>query len=193
MRFIPRGTLPVIFAVGVAFSPSAFGQTAYSRTGPAIELDAPPFQGVKDDAKLAHAPTPQQDEQEQFQQAIKDIHFDFDRADLRDQDRQVLESDADWLKAHPDVLIRLEGEADDRGDILYNLVLSGERAETTRQALLRLGVPDDRIAFSTGWGELYPVCTQAEESCWSQNRRTHIGMWPPPQTTRTSSSAMAEK
>lgn len=167
--------------------------TAFAQIRPGIELDAPPFQGVKDDAKLVGTPTATESERDQFQQAIKDIHFDLDSAVLRDQDRQVLAGDAEWLKAHPDVLIRLEGEADDRGDILYNLVLSGQRAETTRQGLLQLGVPDSRIAFSTGWGELYPVCTEPNEDCWAQNRRTHIGMWPVPQAGATSSPAIAEK
>lgn len=166
--------------------------TAFGQSRLAIQLDAPPFQGVKDDTKLVHAPEPPQNEQQQFQQAIKDVHFDFDRADLRDQDRQVLESDAEWLKAHPDVIITLEGNADDRGDVVYNLVLSGERAETTRQALLRLGIPDNRLAFSTGWGKLYPVCTEGDESCWSQNRRTHIGMWPPEEQSANSSVASAK-
>ena len=167
---------------------TAFGQSRLS-----IGLDAPPFQGVKDDAKLTSAPAVPSDQQQQFEQAIKDVHFDFDHADLRDQDRQILASDAEWLKGHPGVLITLEGDADDRGDILYNLVLGGERAETTRQALLRMGLTDDRIAFSTGWGKLYPVCTSSDESCWSQNRRTHIALWPPATQAASSTTALAAK
>jgi len=185
MRIISAATF---FFVCLAFT-AAVAQTRTAR----IELDSPPFQGVKDDAKLMTVPDRPENEQQQFEQSIKDVHFDFDRADLRDQDRQVLAADAEWLKAHPDVLITLEGEADDRGEIIYNLVLGGQRAETTRQALLRLGVPGDRIAFSTGWGKLYPVCTQTDESCWSQNRRTHIGMWPPQEQPGTPSIALAEK
>jgi peptidoglycan-associated lipoprotein len=132
-----------------------------------------------DDGKLVKtAPLPA-DEQRQFQQNVKDVHFDFDRADLRPEDRTILASDAEWLKAHPDVLITLEGDADERGDIVYNLVLSGERAWSTREALVELGVPADRIAFATGWGKLYPICSEADENCWSQNRRTHFAAWPP--------------
>jgi len=169
MRIIAATTFLVLFAF----------TTAFGQTRPLIELDAPPFQGIQNDAKLVAAPAAPATERDQFQQSVQDVHFDFDRADLRDQDRQVLASDAQWLKAHPNIVIRLEGYADDRGDIIYNLVLSGERAETTRQALLQLGVGNDRIAFSTGWGKLYPVCAQTDENCWSQNRRTHISMWPP--------------
>lgn len=139
------------------------------------------------DARLVAAPPLSSDLQEQFQQAIKDIHFDFDRADLRAEDRTILASDAEWLKSHPDVLITLEGDADERGDVVYNLVLSGERALTAMNALVELGVPADRIAFATGWGKLYPICSQSDESCWGQNRRTHFATWPLPENTQMAS------
>jgi peptidoglycan-associated lipoprotein len=116
-------------------------------------------------------------EGQQFQQNVKDIHFDFDRAELRAEDHAILASDAEWLKAHPDVIIVLHGDADERGDIVYNLVLSDRRAIATRDALVQLGVPSDRILFTEGWGKLYPVCNTSDESCWSQNRRTHIEAW----------------
>jgi outer membrane protein OmpA-like peptidoglycan-associated protein len=130
------------------------------------------------EVKLPPAPPLSPKEQQQFQQNVKGIHFDFDRSELRDEDRTILAGDAEWLKAHPNVLITLEGDADERGDIVYNVVLSDRRAIATRDALVELGVPSDRILFSTGWGKLYPVCMQSDESCWSQNRRTLITPWP---------------
>jgi len=131
------------------------------------------------DAKLVSVPPLAADVQQEFGQAVKDIHFDFDKSDLRPEDRAILAADAEWLKAHPDVMITLEGDTDERGDIIYNLVLSGERAMTAKDALVEMGVAPERIAFATGWGKLYPVCTQSDESCWSQNRRTHFSTWPP--------------
>jgi peptidoglycan-associated lipoprotein len=82
---------------------------------------------------------------------VKDIHFDFDRADLRPEDRSTLQADAEWLKSHPDMVVVIEGVA--------------------------MGVPADQIVFATGWGKLYPICEQADESCWSQNRRAHFRAW----------------
>ncbi len=108
---------------------------------------------------------------------LKDIHFDFNHSDVLPQERQNLQADADWLKAHPDVLVTIEGNADERGDIVYNVALSDRRAAATREALVQMGVPSDRITFATGWGKLYPVCTQSDESCWSQNRRAHFEWW----------------
>lgn len=110
-------------------------------------------------------PSPAQ--QQAVQQNLKDIHFDLDSFDLRDQDRQTLQENANWLKANPGVTVSIAGNADERGAIIYNLVLSQKRAEVTRDELISLGVPGDRIEFATGWGKLYPVCEQSDESCWS--------------------------
>ena len=108
---------------------------------------------------------------------LRDIHFALDRDDLRLEDRQTLAANAEWLKAHPDVNITIEGDADERGEITYNLALSDRRALATRDALISLGVPTERIVFSVGWGKLYPTCQQADESCWSENRRAHFARW----------------
>ena len=120
-----------------------------------LRADAHP----ENDARLVAARELPSNDQQEFSQAVK-------------------ASNAEWLKAHPDVMITLEGNADERGDIIYNLVLSGERAMTVKDALVEMGVSPDRIAFATGWGMLYPICTQNDESCWSQNRRTHFATWP---------------
>lgn len=140
------------------------------------------------DAKLVATPAVPANEQQQFEQAVKDIHFDFDRAELRPEDKAILASDAEWLKAHPDVIVTLEGDADERGDIIYNVVLSGERANAAKDALVEMGVPEGQIAFATGWGKLYPICTESDESCWSQNRRTHFATWPPAEEQTTIAS-----
>ena len=119
----------------------------------------------ENDAKLVATPELPSNDQQGFNQAVKDVHFDFDQSDLRPEDRTILTSNAEWLKAHPEVMITLEGNADDRGDIVYNVVLSGERAMAVKDALVEMGVSPDRIAFATGWGKLYPICTEADESC----------------------------
>jgi peptidoglycan-associated lipoprotein len=120
-------------------------------------------------------PSPEQ--QQQLQQNAKDVHFDFDRYDLKPEDQQSLQQTASWLKANPSVYVAIAGEADERGEIVYNLALSDKRAQATRDALVSMGVPPNQIVFATGWGKLYPVCSQSDESCWSQNRRAHFEMW----------------
>ena len=101
---------------------------------------------------------------------LKELLFDFDTYDSTTE-QAVLEADAQWLKDHPDVRVKLAGHADPRGDIAYNLALSQRRAQTIKQELIRMGVDENRIVFATGWGELYPNCLESTEECWRQNRR----------------------
>ena len=140
-------------------------------------------------------PTPAQ--QQEVQQSLKDVHFALDQYDLTSDDRQSLESTANWLKANPEVYVTIAGDADERGSIVYNLALSEKRAAVTRDALVGMGVPADRIVFATGWGKLYPVCDRSDDSCWSENRRAHFEPWQagslsaakPPNVTQTASAS----
>jgi peptidoglycan-associated lipoprotein len=120
-------------------------------------------------------PTPAQ--QQEVQQNLKDVHFALDQYDLTSDDRQSLESTANWLKANPEVYVTIAGDADERGSIVYNLALSEKRAAATRDALVGMGVSADRIVYATGWGKLYPICGQSDDSCWSENRRAHFEPW----------------
>ena len=92
-------------------------------------------------------------ERQEFAQSVQDVHFDFDRAELRPEEQAKLQQNAEWLKAHPDVLFTIAGEADPRGDVVYNLYLSDRRALATRDALLKMGVPAQQILFAEGLGE----------------------------------------
>src|SRR5437763_1648129 len=93
--------------------------------------------------------------------ALQAPRFEFNRYDaIRNQD--ALRADAEWLKSHPDVRVRIEGYADDRGEIVYNLALAQKRADFTRDSLLRMGVPESSILSATGWGKLYPVCKEQD-------------------------------
>jgi hypothetical protein len=59
---------------------------------------------------------------------LRDIHFDFDRYDIRGQEDRVLDEDAAWLKSHGAALILIEGHCDERGTNEYNLALGQRRA-----------------------------------------------------------------
>ncbi|HVO60948.1 MAG TPA: OmpA family protein [Terriglobales bacterium] len=121
-----------------------------------------------------------------FEQNVKDVYFDFDRADLGPDDISALQQDAEWLKAHPEVTFTIEGDADQRGNIPYNLFLSDERALAARDQLVKLGVPEKQILFAEGWGKLYPVCQQEDEPCWGKQRRAHLAPWTPEAAPATS-------
>jgi peptidoglycan-associated lipoprotein len=155
----------LVAAVFCLLTVSGFGQSADQQTGSEQPVVAPPYR----------RPTAAQ--KQDLEQSLKPVHFAFDRYDLTPEDQQTLQADANWLKANPEVYVTIAGDADERGSIVYNVVLSQQRAEATRDALVSLGVPADRIVFATGWGKLYPTCEQSDESCWSQNRRAHFEPW----------------
>jgi peptidoglycan-associated lipoprotein len=110
-------------------------------------------------------------EQAEFNQAMKEVPFGWNEHETT-TDPGALQADVQWLKDHQSVRFYIEGYASTRGeDIIYNLVLSAKRAETVRQTLLGMGIPENRIVLTTGWGQLYPVCPEGNEECWSRNRR----------------------
>jgi len=105
--------------------------------------------------------------------ALRDVHFEFDRADLRPEDARVLDGNARWLLARPGTLLLIEGHADARGTSEYNLSLGEARARVTRDQLIARGVLASRITILS-YGEERPACRAATEACWAQNRRAHF-------------------
>src|SRR5215468_486220 len=110
-------------------------------------------------------------EQAEFNQSMKEVPFGWNEHEVT-TDPGALQADVQWLKDHPSVHFYVEGYASTRGeDIIYNLLLSAKRAETVRQALVGMGISENRIVLTTGWGQLYPVCPEKNDACWSRNRR----------------------
>jgi peptidoglycan-associated lipoprotein len=116
---------------------------------------------------------PASPEAQDFRHNVKDILFAFDQ--YEDPTNQAtLETNVAYLKAHPEIRIRIYGYTDDRGSITYNLVLSQKRAEIAKQDLIRMGIPEERIVSVVGWGKLYPTCDSETDECWDSNRRAHF-------------------
>ena len=105
--------------------------------------------------------------------ALRDVHFDFDRAELRSEDARILDANARWLVARPGTLILIEGHADTRGTSEYNLSLGETRASVTRDHLVARGVAASRITILS-YGEERPTCRETSETCWASNRRAHF-------------------
>jgi outer membrane protein OmpA-like peptidoglycan-associated protein len=123
-------------------------------------------------------------EQAELNQAMKEVPFGWNEHEVT-TDPGALQADVQWLKDHPGIRFYLEGYASTRGeDIIYNLVLSQKRAETVRQTLIGMGIPENRIVLTTGWGQLYPVCPEKNDVCWSKNRRVILRYVPNSQGSR---------
>lgn len=108
---------------------------------------------------------------------LQDLHFDYDKSDVRPADQSVLSGDAAALKTifaeFPNANITVEGHCDERGSAEYNIGLGDRRASATKDALVALGVPGDRLK-TVSYGKERPVCTEQTETCYQQNRRAHF-------------------
>lgn len=108
--------------------------------------------------------------EESFEVRLK-VEFDTDRSSIRSGYHGELQEMADFLLAHPDLNMQVQGHTDSVGSSRYNLKLSSERARSVRNYLVnRLGVPAKRLT-SIGYGETRPIANNSSESGRQQNRR----------------------
>ena len=98
------------------------------------------------------------------------VHFQTDSAILQPKAQQILEKQAAWLQAYPQHTVTIEGHADERGTREYNLALGERRAQAVTNYLIALGVEAKRIK-TLSYGKERPICADANEMCWNQNRR----------------------
>jgi peptidoglycan-associated lipoprotein len=106
---------------------------------------------------------------------LSDIHFGYNDYTINDQDGSVLKSNASWLQAHPQTKVQVEGYCDERGSEEYNIALGAKRAQAGKDYLATLGISDSRMS-TISYGKELPLCTDHDESCWSQNRRDHFSV-----------------
>ena len=104
---------------------------------------------------------------------LKDIHFDFDKYEVRPVDEAILKENAVFLKNNPKMKIQVEGHCDERGTVEYNLALGERRANNTKKYLVFLGIPSDRIS-TISYGKERPLDKGHHEEAWARNRRAHI-------------------
>jgi len=108
---------------------------------------------------------------------LQDIFFDFDKSNIRDDQKAALNQDVSWLKGNPTAKVTIEGHADERGTNEYNLALGERRAKATRDYLVAVGIEAARIT-TVSYGEERPFVLGHDESAWKWNRRAHFVIGP---------------
>ncbi len=98
------------------------------------------------------------------------VHFGFDRFDLTNEARGILEAQAKWLERHGSIAVTVAGHADERGTREYNLALGERRAISVRNYLIALGIDPSRIR-TVSYGKERPVDPGSTEDAWAKNRR----------------------
>ncbi len=101
------------------------------------------------------------------------IHFDFNEATIRDEDIPLIKIMAEWMTNFPEAAIRIEGHADERGSVDYNLSLGERRAQAVRDELLKNGIDTKRLRV-VSYGEERPLDPRSTEEAWAKNRRAEF-------------------
>jgi peptidoglycan-associated lipoprotein len=103
----------------------------------------------------------------------RSVYYEFDRSEIKPEGGKVVDANAQYLREHPDLKVKVEGNADERGSREYNLALGQRRAEAVQKRMTILGIPADRIE-SVSYGKEKPKATGHDETSWSENRRSDI-------------------
>jgi peptidoglycan-associated lipoprotein len=101
------------------------------------------------------------------------IYYDFDSSNIKEEFKSIVRAHATYLADHPGARVRIEGNCDERGSREYNLALGQRRATSVRAMMELFGASGNQIDW-VSFGEEKPRCTEPNEACWSQNRRSDI-------------------
>ena len=104
------------------------------------------------------------------------VYFAFDASNLKDSELAKIEAVAQHLQSHPNRVVMVEGNCDERGSNEYNLTLGELRAGAVRDYLLRLGIAAERVQTKS-YGEEKPAVAGSGESVWSKNRRGEFAVF----------------
>lgn len=177
-------------SVGLVFSVSGCGKkkmTAEEEMGAAVEAEErAPQPGEPGYEKIYEESMAAKEESLEAQAAIEKgeheilegrtsgpllpIYFDFDKSNIRQDQRARIEKNAAYLKQNLDARLRIEGNCDERGTSEYNMALGERRALSAKKYLVNLGVHEDRM-HTISYGEEKPLLRGHDEYSWAQNRR----------------------
>ncbi len=148
-------------------------ETAQKAAAPEAKAEPAPVAAKEEPKRVETVPVTEVVETKPGGVAIENIHFDFDKYDIRDDAKPVLRGVSDWFVKNKSAKMLLEGHCDERGTNEYNLALGERRAKSTRDYLVSSGVGKDRLDMIS-LGEERPLCKEQTEECWQKNRRAQF-------------------
>lgn len=105
--------------------------------------------------------------------AEKVIYFEFDSDQISPDYQELIAHHGKYLAANPDMSVRLEGHADERGSREYNVALGNRRAQAVRRLILFQGVNANQVSVIS-YGEEKPVALGHDDESWRLNRRVEL-------------------
>jgi len=103
------------------------------------------------------------------------VNFEYDRWDLSADARETLRAKLAVLRSNPELFIRIEGHADERGSDEYNIALGQRRAAAVKRFFTQWGIASVRVDV-VSFGEQRPLCLASSEACWMRNRRAEFAV-----------------
>ena len=100
----------------------------------------------------------------------RSVFFDFDKYDVKPEGLELLKLHGAFLAGHPDVSIKVEGNADERGGAEYNLALGQKRADAVVKVLKTFGVKENQLE-AVSYGKEKPKATGHDAASYAENRR----------------------
>lgn len=101
------------------------------------------------------------------------IYFDYNQSSIRPEYMVLLNTHAQLLAKYPNLKVRLEGHADERGSREYNIALSEDRAMAVKRLMGTQGARGYQMS-TIGFGEEMPVVSGHTQDSWQKNRRVEI-------------------
>jgi peptidoglycan-associated lipoprotein len=106
----------------------------------------------------------------ELKEVFKNIHFEYNKYNIKDSDAPILEGIANWMKSNNAKHVLIEGHCDERGSAQFNLALGEQRALSARRYLINLGIDAAKI-HTVSYGKERPADAGHTEESWSVNRR----------------------
>ena len=101
------------------------------------------------------------------------VYFDYDEAEILPEFNALLQAHGRNLAANPNMQVRLEGHADERGSREYNIGLGERRAQAVRRVLMLQGAGQQQLT-TVSYGEERPAATGSDDESWRLNRRVEL-------------------
>ncbi|HKA88861.1 MAG TPA: peptidoglycan-associated lipoprotein Pal [Haliangiales bacterium] len=163
-HLLPSVMLAAVAAAGCAHKPTVAQTTPPENPG----ASAAPATAGQTGPTTATAPQAAKPECGEIR-----VHFPFDSSTVVPEDRPLLEQAGACLRAEQAMRIVIEGNADERGTVEYNIALGQRRADAVRTYLEQLGVSQEQLK-TVSYGKERPLCTEHNEDCWKKNRRAAL-------------------
>jgi peptidoglycan-associated lipoprotein len=98
------------------------------------------------------------------------VYFSYNSSEITPEMKFIIDKHSSFLKKHNNIKVVLEGHTDERGSNAYNVVLGEKRAQSIKDVILQVGIPDTQVEIIS-YGESRPNTAGGSEENWAKDRR----------------------